>query len=138
MRAAVLTVFDAYMTMEVKPPGYHLLFTLLVLAVSLEDAWSATLRNFLAYTLFDDLAYLWAAIPLGYSVDPYTWYRYQLGLLGWEKWWDADFFVKIPVYSWLMGLTVYARLTALLALWLREKRLQNFVDNAFRAYTFPR
>ena len=60
-------------------------------------------------------------------VDLLAWYKLQLGLDGWT----VDFYFKggiftFPVYSWLMGLSIYARITAVVLLsewWLRKKKV---------------
>jgi hypothetical protein len=79
-------------------------------------------------SLMNDLFYYPINMLMGLRghVDLLAWYKLQLGLDGWA----VDFYFKggiftFPVYSWLMGLSIYARIIAVVLLsewWLRRKR----------------
>jgi hypothetical protein len=79
-------------------------------------------------SLMNDLFYYPINMLMGLRghVDLLAWYKLQLGLDGWA----VDFYFKggiftFPVWSWLMGLSIYARIIAVVLLsewWLRRKR----------------
>jgi hypothetical protein len=79
-------------------------------------------------SLMNDLFYYPINMLMGLRghVDLLAWYKLQLGLDGWA----VDFYFKggiftFPVWSWLMGLSIYARIIAVVLLsewWLRKKR----------------
>jgi hypothetical protein len=80
-------------------------------------------------SLMNDLFYYPINMLMGLRghVDLLAWYKLQLGLDGWA----VDFYFKggiftFPVWSWLMGLSIYARIIAVVLLsewWLRKKRV---------------
>jgi len=81
----------------------------------------ASLMNDLFFYPVGELMHLVSGINL------LAWYKLQLGLDGWA----VDFYFEggiftFPVWSWLMGLSIYARIIAVVLLsewWLRKKRV---------------
>jgi len=66
----------------------------------------------LIVSLMNDLFYyVFGKLILGINVDLIDWYLFQLGFKGWEyHWWFQGGIFTFPVYSWLMGLSIYLRI----------------------------
>jgi hypothetical protein len=93
--------------------------------------WELYLALGLLTSLMNDLFYYPINMLMGLRghVDLLAWYKLQLGLDGWA----VDFYFKggiftFPVWSWLMGLSIYARIITVVLLsewWLKKKRTLN-------------
>lgn len=110
-------------------PGYHLWllisyfapFVPLLLFFGLED-WGLVASLGLTVSLMNDLFYY----PVGMlmfqrSVNLNDWYSQQLGFKGFSSagWiFDAGIF-RVPVASWMMGLTIYLRIVIIVALTIK-------------------
>jgi len=82
------------------------------------DDWELVTSLGLLGSLWNDLGYYPAArIMFGTRIDLLEWYRFQLGFMGSEVWWyfNGGFF-KVPVSSMLMGVSIYLRIIAVVAL----------------------
>jgi len=99
--------------------GYHLWLTTLYFApfiplLFVGVDWKLVLSMGLLVSLINDLLYYPSAILLfDRKVDLWRFYLRQLGLMGWQSpEWNLNFlFFSVKPYSWLMGLTVYIRIT---------------------------
>jgi len=104
---------------------YFMPFIVMVIIRGFEN-WEVAISLGLLSSLMNDLFYAPVGMLLGWvkGVDLAEWYKFQLGFKGWEIGWYADFGVfRVPVYSWLMGLTIYLRIVAVTLLmwrWLRR------------------
>jgi len=83
----------------------------------------ASLMNDLFFYPVGELMHLVSGINL------IEWYKMQLGLDGWavDFWFKGGIFT-FPVWSWLMGLSIYARIITVVLLsewWLKKKRTLN-------------
>ena len=91
--------------------------------------WELYLSIGLLASLMNDLFFypVGEVMHLVSGINLIEWYKLQLGLDGWA----VDFYFKggiftFPVWSWLMGLSIYARIIAVVLLsewWLRKKRV---------------
>jgi len=79
-------------------------------------------------SLMNDLFYYPINMLMGLRghVDLLAWYKMQLGFDGWAvDFWFKGGIITFPVYSWLMGLSIYARIIAVVLLseyWLRKRQ----------------
>lgn len=113
-------------------PGYHLFLTLLYfypflvacLVLGFDD-WELLIGLGFVSSLMNDLLYA----PVGVLLfkkhyDLAEWYLWQLGFRGLDvKWYFDAGFVRVPVSSILMGLSIYARILVsylVLRKWWRE------------------
>ena len=112
-------------------PGYHgwliamYFVPFITFSILHPEDWEITISLGLYASLMNDLFYaIWAYFLRGIDLCRY-YYLYlvpQDVFLGWEV--DLGF-VRIPVYSWLMALSIYARIVVvylLLLKWWRERR----------------
>jgi hypothetical protein len=110
--------------------GYHLWlvcqyfapFIPLLFVIGFQE-WELVLGMGLLGSLLNDLGFYPAGLLLKIEVpmeEPTTlfeWYLYQLGFRGlYHTWYFEGLFFKIPVYSVLMGATIYLRV--LITIWL--------------------
>jgi len=107
-------------------PAYHLWLLAMYFAPSApvvlalgRGAWRLALSMGLVASLANDLFYRPVGALLFGRGDLAEWYMWQLGLRGMDTRWafNAGVF-EVPVSSLAMGLSIYARLAALCALYL--------------------
>jgi hypothetical protein len=115
-------------------PYYHLWLIALYFAPTIGlfafygfKDWELYLAVVLLVSLMNDLLYYPVALlmHLTSGINLLDWYMMQLGLKGWQ----VDFmfkggFFQFPVYSWLMGLSIYVRIALVVILselWLKKK-----------------
>jgi len=113
-------------------PGYHLWLTMMYFAPFIPilflygfDNWELVVSLGLLASLMNDLFYYPVGLILfGIRVDLVEWYKWQLGFKGLDvKWCFNGGFFRIPVSSALMGLSIYARIAAVVFLcwkWWKE------------------
>jgi hypothetical protein len=91
--------------------GYFIPFGVLLAVRGFED-WELALSLGLLASLGNDLGYFVVGdLFFGFHVPLFDWYLHQLGFYGWTVLFTFQGgFFSFPVYSWMMGLAVYARL----------------------------
>jgi hypothetical protein len=114
-------------------PYYHLWLIALyfapaygLLALYGTRDWELYFAIGLLTSLMNDLFYYPINMLMGLRghVDLLAWYKLQLGLDGWAvDFWFKGGIITFPVWSWLMGLSIYLRIITVILLseyWLRK------------------
>jgi len=111
---------------------YFAPFLPLVLLYGVKD-FKLFLAMGLLTSLMNDLFYFFASFVL--MTGNFTWsqlwsfYAFQLGLDGWQyKWVFQGGIIQFPVYSWLMALSIYARIAIVIIsseLWIRKSKIKS-------------
>jgi Zn-dependent protease with chaperone function len=113
-------------------PAYHFWLILMYFAPAatsiamqgLEDV-ELTLALGLFTSLMNDILYFVAGdLLFGFHVDLLSWWAGQFGAEGWKALFTFNGGpLHFPVYSWLMGLSIYARIA--LVVYLSERWMKN-------------
>lgn len=99
--------------------GYHLWlgimyfipFIIVLLIYGIKD-WELVISLGILASLMNDLFYAPIGMIFGwFKVNLIEWYLWQLGFKDFQGYWYLDlYFIKIPVYSVTMGISIYLRI----------------------------